>query len=58
MKLCSYSNESLEVLGQNEATVQYNEQTAYSTSNCGEREWAVYLGDNGFVTYILTGRES
>ena len=27
VKLCTYSNESLEVLGQIEATVQYNEQT-------------------------------
>ena len=28
LKLCTYSNESLEVLGQIEVTVQYNEQIA------------------------------
>ena len=28
VKLCTYSNESLEVLGQIEATIQYNEQIA------------------------------
>ena len=38
MKLCTYYNEFQEVLGQIEATVQYNEQIA-KVSNCCEREW-------------------
>ena len=51
-KLCTYSNESLEVLGQIEATVQYNEQIAKVPLIVVKGNGQSLFGEIGYLRYV------